>query len=257
MTAIELTQKNLNNLTQLEFTKDNKNRNDYHSIIYRDNQYIYKIIDIKENYPDEFKRNINFLINNNIPNIGPIIDKIYYKGTLCGYVAEYVDNSILFRDAIFKDIDEQDKISAIIGIHRALKYFHENNIILGEICLDHFLISGSNGYIIDLEYIIFPGDEYKFKNCYNIKKSTGSKCITTSSKYTDIIKAMIASLSLLLKMDLESLVSYSDNSINLVITSTRNRKLLEYFDRVMNKEELYFDDFLVENNYYRPKTKTS
>ena len=95
----------------------------------------------------------------------------------------------------------------------------------------------------------FTGDEAKFMTCYDIKPKTDSNKITYSSKYTDIVKTMLASLSLLLKMDLESLISSRDKSINLerindmVITATNRPKLMEYFTRIINGEEIYFDDF--------------
>ena len=67
---------------------------------------------------------------------------------------------------------------------------------------------------------------------------------------------MISSLSLMVNMDLEKIVSPKTKCISLdyiysmVIPAIGNKKLDEYFKRIMNGEEIYFDDFIIENGYY-------
>lgn len=258
---MELTQNNLDTFSKLEFNTDSIHNHDYKSIIYKDKNYIYKIVDSRYFYPKQLERNIDFLLNNDIPNIGKVIDKIYYNNVLYGYVAEYVHDCITLRDAINQGISEQDAVSIIIDFHKALKYFHANDIVLGELCLDHYLVQNNHGYLIDLDYMIFPNDKTMLKPCYHIKKNINNKVITAPSKYTDIVKVLIASLSLLIKMDLESLISTKDRSINLqyiyemIIPAINNEKLTEYFKQILNGEELYFDDFLITNNYYSNNQK--
>lgn len=259
---MELTDKVIANITQLEFKKSNNIHQNTNSIMYIDENNIYKIVDSELFYPKEFERNIDYLINNEIPNTPKIYEKIYRYKKFYGYVMEHIKNSITFKEAIETNIDEQIKTKAIIDIHNALKELHKRNIVLGDIHIENFIISQDDGYLVDLDYMRFPGEENKFINCYDIKPYNSNNKITKSSIYTDIVKTTIASLSLLLKMNLESLTNSNDKSLHLediyntVIIATNNKLLINYFKDLMNGKELYFDDFLKENNYYIEKIKT-
>lgn len=120
---------------------------------------------------------------------------------------------------------------------------------------DNFLISSyDRGYIIDLDYMRFPGDEYKFQQCYLIKPNSNAYKINVASKYTDNIKVMISCLSLLLEIDLEAYISKNTSDINLeeiynkVIVPLNNHVLSDYFKKLMTGEDVeYFSDYYLHS----------
>ena len=78
-----------------------------------------------------------------------------------------------------------------------------------------------------------------------------SNKINVPSKYTDNVKLMICSLSLLLNRDLEEYISPNLHSINLeqvykeVILPFNNPSLNEYFEKLMMKQDVpYFGEYL-------------
>ena len=255
---MELNDQNIQKLTALEFKGHTSSKHhNASSVIYYDSEYIYKIVDSKLFFPKQFERNIEYLINNPLPNSPRIYEKILMDGEFYGYVTEYIKDGLTFREALNSDLTEQDRAKAIIDIHECLKTLHANNITIGDIHLDNLLIQENKGYIVDLDYMRFKGEEKLFNSCYDIKQKNNLDKITEASVYSDITKIMLLSLSLLIKMNLESLVNNLDKSIHLenifdiVIQSTHNNKLINYFERVMNGEAIYFDDFLIENGYYK------
>lgn len=253
---MQLTENNLNTLQQLDYKTNNIKHHNNKSIIYIAENYLYKIVDSSNYYPKEFERNIDFLIKNEIPNTPKILDKIYYNDIFYGYIMEYIKDGITFKEAILKTLTIEERIKAIIDIHKTLKVLHSHNIILGDIHLDDLIINKNGGYITNLDYIRYPEDKEKFITCYNIKENE------VPSVYTDIVKTMIASLSLLIDMSLEDLIHSKNNCIsleyiyNMIIPATRNKKLKDYFKKIMDGESIYFDDFLIENNYYKEDQKT-
>lgn len=83
---------------------------------------------------------------------------------------EYIKNAKTFREASGAHIDEDLKLKAICDVYEAFKYLHSRNIYLGDVHSDNFLISSDgSGYIIDLDYMRFLGDKYKFQQCYLIR----------------------------------------------------------------------------------------
>lgn len=215
---------------------------------------LYKIFKEFYSYQSEIERNTDFQIKESIPNTPRIYDKIYINGSFSGYAMEYIKNSLTFREAIGKDIDEVLKLKAISDVYETLKYLHKKNIYLGDVHSDNFLISSDgSGYIIDLDYMRFPGDEYKFQQCYLIKPNNTAYKINVASFYTDNIKVMLSCLSLLIGVDLERFISKNTSDINLeeiyndVICPLNNKFLDGYFNKVMNREEVeYFSDYLLK-----------
>ena len=203
-------------------------------------------------FEKEKERNIDFLMFNNVPHT-PIIRKKLYnrKREFIGYVMDYIPNSMTFRQAIAKDIDFSKKESAIKDVYNTLKILHKYNLFLGDIHSDNFLIDeDGNGYIIDLEEMRGVGDEFKFKSLYLVKPNTDSFMINISSSYTDNVKLMISSISLLYDIDLEQYIQPKTHYMDLeklyndVISQLNDAKLDEYFIKLINKEEVgYFDDF--------------
>lgn len=211
---------------------------------------IYKVFKDFYSYKLEIERNVNFQLENSIPNVPRILDKLFIDNKFVGYIMEYIPNSVTFRSALEKEIDLDMKINVIVDIYDALKYLHEANIFLGDIHSDNFLISEEGkGYIIDLDYMRFPGDEFKFQQCYLVKPNNNSNKINIASKYTDNVKVMIASLSLIFDKDLEEYInpkSYDINIQELYEKEVKPRKELDlesYFIRLMRGEDVeYFSD---------------
>ena len=216
---------------------------------------LYKEVD-QYFFVDEVDRNVGFQIENHVFNSPIIYDKIYNNGKFFGYSMENIKNSLTFKQAIYLNIDFDSCVSIVKDIYKAIKYLHSKNILLGDIHMDNFLVDDKgSGYVIDLDYMIFPGDEYKFQNLYNIKLNHDSYSININNKNTDNIKTMICSISLILGIDLESsLINRScidlEDMYHNCVKDLEISSLDNYFMRIMNRENVeYFDEYLV-NNYY-------
>ncbi len=251
---IQLTKKDLEQCKQLHSEGNHHNKN---GTLYLDEQkkIIYKLIEADYFFPDETKRNIKYQIENPIPNSPTIIDEIEVDGKF-GYAMSYIENSISFRDAIGLDIPDELKMKAILDIFQTIKYLHSQDITLGDIHLDNFLINPEGGHVIDLDYMRFPGDEFKFQTCYDIV--IADKKYTKADKYTDSIKVMIAALSLIFNDDLETRIIDRNNfqmyDLRIPIAATEDENLINYFDNLIENYELhYFDDFLRGENPSRNK----
>ena len=133
---------------------------------------------------------------------------------------------------------------------------HSFDVFLGDIHSDNMLVKDGRGYLIDLEEIRFLGDEFKFKQCYLVRPNNNSSKINIPSKYTDNVKLMICSLSLLLGDDLEKYIDSMRYEINLetiyyeVILLLQNDDLSDYFEKMMEGNFIeYFSDFLQESMF--------
>ena len=163
---------------------------------------------------------------------------------------EYIQNAITFREAIGKEIDVKEKVNAIQNVYEAVKFIHSHHIFLGDIHADNFLMTtDDSGYLIDLDYMHFPGDEYKFQQSYLVKPNNQTNKINVASAYTDNVKVMVSCLSLLLDRDLEKLISHQDHSLNLeelyqkIILPLNNPELNDYVCRLQRQENVeYFCD---------------
>lgn len=212
---------------------------------------LYKIFTDFYSFEDEKERNITFLLKNRISNTPNIIKKLRYHGRFIGYIMEFIPNTVTFRQAINSDIDYEKRTKAVKDVYAALKELHNNNLFLGDVHSDNFLISkDGDGYIIDLEEMRGEGDEFKFKTLYLVKPNKDSYRINICSQYTDNVKLMISSLSLLYDIDLERYIDEREHSINLeslyneVICKFNDERLDEYFQRLINKQDVdYFADF--------------
>ena len=213
------------------------------------NGILYKVFS-DNSFISEKERNINFLIKNKVPNSPNIFGKLYDKSTFCGYEMEYIPNALSFRQAISEDIPMDKKIQAVKDIYEAMKFLHVHNIYIGDIHLDNMLITDNGGYLVDLEEVRFPGDEFKFKQYYLVRPNSKEFKINVPSRYTDNVKLMICSLSLLLGKDLETYVDRMGHDINLeelyhnVVLPLNNEDLSSYFEELMKgKFTEYFSDY--------------
>ena len=57
------------------------------------------------------ERNIKFLMNNSIPNTPKIYKMLYKNNEFNGYIMEYIEGTITFRESLNKNIDFMDKLS--------------------------------------------------------------------------------------------------------------------------------------------------
>lgn len=258
---MNITQTDLDQLQPLSLDESTHNNN---GILYlKNSNTLYKVFEQFYSFQDEVERNIDFQIQNPIPHTPTIHDKIYIDGQFQGYSMEYITNSLTFRSAIGKELPVENKIEAIKNVYEALRCLHGQDIYLGDIHSDNFLIDqDGKGYIIDLECMRFKGDEYKFKQCYLVKPNDDDNKINVASKYTDNIKVMVSSLSLLLEIDLEKFISKKSYDINLeqiyeiIINPLNNEELDQYFKRLMNQEDVEYFDLCVGNIFNNEELKT-
>ena len=220
---------------------------------YNDN-ILYKIVD-EYFFRDEVERNVDYLMNHDVPNTPKIYDKIYLNGNFFGYSMKYLKDTITFRNATYLKIDFDKALGAIQCVYQAIKYLHDRNVLIGDLHLDNVMIDNCGyGYLIDLDYMIFPGDEYKFNKLYDIKYRHDGYRVSLSSKNTDNVRAMICSLSIIFGIDLESKFrNYFEvnleNMYDEFIQSLHIGVLNDYFSRIISGIDVeYFDDFLEDNS---------
>ncbi len=102
----------------------------------------------------EKERNVVFLMNNPVNHTPVIRDKIYVRQQFAGYVMDYISNAVTFREAFMMDFTYEKRLEAILDVYEALKAFHDQNLFLGDIHSDNFMIDqDGHGYILDLEVI--------------------------------------------------------------------------------------------------------
>lgn len=247
---MNIEEKDLNTLPPLTLSMDTHNNEG--NLYIANEATIYKIFRDLYSFQSEIERNITFQINTPIPNTPRIYDKLFKEEIFSGYSMECLQNVKTFRAAINSHISPEAKQKGCQDIYTALKFLHQYSIFLGDIHLDNFLISPTgNGYITDLDYMRFPGDEYKFTQCYLIRPNSKANKINIASTYTDNIKVMISCLSLLLGIDLENLIDPNSHAINIeelyyqIILPLNQPDLNEYFKRIQNQEEVeYFSDYM-------------
>ena len=244
----------LEKIKKLRFDDDTFNSGGH---IYQYNDDIlYKIVG-EYFFCDEVERNVDFQIKNPVCHTPRIIDKLYINHDFVGYSMENIKNSFTFKKALSMGIDSDVCMNVIQDIYKAIKSLHDKNILLGDIHMDNFMIDyQGNGYVIDLDYILYPGDEFKFQDLYCIKLNHDSNRININSKKTDNLKAMICCLSLMLGIDLESkcIDHYEidmENVYDRYIKSLGSVELDDYFSLIMNGDDvIYFDDFLIQNYHH-------
>lgn len=223
--------------------------------LYRYNDDIlYKVVG-EYFFVDEVERNVDLQIKEHICNTPYIYDKLCINNDFIGYSMEYLKNSFTFRRAIYLHVDFDVSVNVVKDIYKVIKHLHSRNILLGDIHMDNYMINNKGcGYVVDLDYMLFPDDLYKFQDLYYIKLKSDSKIIRVNDKRTDNIKSMICSLSLIFGMDLERLCIKNheldiENMYYKYIKPLGIGELNAYIECIINGENVcYFDEFLV-NNY--------
>lgn len=205
-------------------------------------------------FVDEVERNIDLQIREHINNTPYIYDKLYINNDFIGYSMEYLKNCFTFRRAIYLHIDFNVSVNVVKDIYKVIKYLHSKNILLGDIHMDNYMINNRGiGYVVDLDYMLFPDDLYKFQDLYYIKLKSDGNVIRINDIRTDNIKSMICSLSLIFGIDLERLCIRNheldiEEMFYKYIKPLCIGKLNEYMECIINGEKVpYFDDFLNSN----------
>lgn len=215
--------------------------------LYLEDGYLYKVYDEISYFREEKERNIKFLMNNNIPNTPKIYKMLYKNNEFNGYVMEYIEGSMTFRESLNKNIDFMDKVSAIKDIYKSLKTLHSYRICIGDIHLSNFLYKDGHGYVIDLDEIRYPEDNFKFRERYLVKESIKSVPSKQASFITDNIKVCICCLSFLYNIDLENIIcKYSLKSVKMILKFLISDEEYKEISKVLDINKLcYFDDVLV------------
>lgn len=230
-------------MKKLDINKDYNNGGS----LYLEDGYLYKVYDEISYFRDEKERNIKFLMNNSIPNTPKIYKMLYKNNEFNGYVMEYIDGAITFRDGMKQEISFSDKIKAILDVYETLKVLHSYNICIGDIHLSNFLYKDGHGYVIDLDEIRYPEDNFKFRERYLVKESIKSVPSKQASFITDNIKVCICCLSFLYNIDLENIIcKYSLKSVKIILKFLTSNEEYKEISRVLDVNKLcYFDDVLV------------
>lgn len=230
-------------MKELDINKDYNNGGS----LYLEDGYLYKVYDEISYFRDEKERNIKFLMNNSIPNTPKIYKMLYKNNEFNGYVMEYIEESMTFREGMNQEISFSDKIKAILDVYKTLKVLHSYNICIGDIHLSNFLYKDGYGYVIDLDEIRYPEDNFKFRERYLIKESIKSVPSKQASFITDNIKFCICCLSFLYNIDLENIIcKYSLKSVKMILKFLTSDEEYKEISKVLDVNKLYyFDDVLV------------
>lgn len=214
--------------------------------LYLEDGYLYKVYDEISYFRDEKERNIKFLMNNSIPNTPKIYKMLYKNNEFNGYVMDYIEGAITFRDGMKQEISFSDKIKAILDVYETLKVLHSYNICIGDIHLSNFLYKDGHGYVIDLDEIRYPEDNFKFRERYLVKESIKSVPSKQASFITDNIKVCICCLSFLYNIDLENIIcKYSLKSVKIILKFLISDEEYKEISKVLDINKLcYFDDIL-------------
>lgn len=214
--------------------------------LYLEDGYLYKVYDEISYFRDEKERNIKFLISNSIPNTPKIYKMLYKNNEFNGYIMEYIEGSMTFRDGMKQEISFSDKIKAILDVYETLKVLHSYNICIGDIHLSNFLYKDGHGYVIDLDEIRYPEDYFKFRERYLVKESIKSVPSKQASFITDNIKVCICCLSFLYNIDLENIIcKYSLKSVRIILKFLTSDEEYKEISKVLDVNKLcYFDDIL-------------
>lgn len=230
-------------MKELDINKDYNNGGS----LYLEDGYLYKVYDEVSYFRDEKERNIKFLMNNNIPNTPKIYKMLYKNNEFNGYIMEYIEGSMTFREGMKQEISFSDKIKAILDVYETLKVLHSYGICIGDIHLSNFLYKDGHGYVIDLDEIRYPEDNFKFRERYLVKESIKSVPSKQASFITDNIKVCICCLSFLYNIDLENIIcKYSLKSVKIILKFLTSDEEYKEISRVLDVNKLcYFDDVLV------------
>ena len=215
--------------------------------LYLEDGYLYKVYNEISYFREEKERNIKFLISNNIPNTPKIYKMLYKNNEFNGYVMEYIEGAMTFRDGMKQEISFSDKIKAILDVYKTLKVLHSYGICIGDIHLSNFLYKDGHGYVIDLDEIRYPEDNFKFRERYLVKESIKSVPSKQASFITDNIKACICCLSFLYNIDLENIIcKYSLKSVKMILKFLTSDEEYKEISKVLDVNKLcYFDDILI------------
>ena len=229
-------------MKELDINKDYNNGGS----LYLEDGYLYKVYDEISYFRDEKERNIKFLISNSIPNTPKIYKMLYKNNEFNGYVMEYIEGAMTFRDGMKQEISFSDKIKAILDVYETLKVLHGYNICIGDIHLSNFLYKNGHGYVIDLDEIRYPEDNFKFRERYLVKESIKSVPSKQASFITDNIKVCICCLSFLYNIDLENIIcKYSLKSVKIILKFLTSDEEYKEISKVLDINKLcYFDDIL-------------
>lgn len=230
-------------MKELDINKDYNNGGS----LYLEDGYLYKVYDEISYFRDEKERNIKFLMNNSVPNTPKIYKMLYKNNEFNGYIMEYIEESMTFREGMKQEINFSDKIKAILDVYETLKVLHSYNICIGDIHLSNFLYKDGHGYLIDLDEIRYPEDNFKFRERYLVKESIKSVPSKQASFITDNIKFCICCLSFLYNIDLENIIcKYSLKSVKIILKFLTSDEEYKEISRVLDVNKLcYFDDILV------------
>lgn len=229
-------------MKKLDINKDYNNGGS----LYLEDGYLYKVYDEISYFRDEKERNIKFLMNNSIPNTPKIYKMLYKNNEFNGYIMEYIEGFMTFRDGMKQEISFSDKIKAILDVYETLKVLHSYNICIGDIHLSNFLYKDGHGYVIDLDEIRYPEDNFKFRERYLVKESIKSVPSKQASFITDNIKVCICCLSFLYNIDLENIIcKYSLKSVKIILKFLISDEEYKEISKVLDVNKLcYFDDIL-------------
>lgn len=164
-----------------------------------------------------------------------------------GFLYKVYNETSCLRESLNKNIDFMDKVSAIKDIYKSLKTLHGYGICIGDIHLSNFLYKDGHGYLIDLDEIRYPEDNFKFRERYLVKENIKSVPSKQASFITDNIKVCICCLSFLYGVDLENIIcKYSLKSVKMVLKFLISDEEYKEISKVLDINKLYyFDDILV------------
>ncbi len=204
-------------------------------------QYLLKIFDKctddKRTVIDRF-RNLSYEGVNAFPT-----GKVYVYDRDEGYVSKYYDGAVDFSDDLCSIIPYDVRYQATLDICSQLRFLHMNEFIANDIRLANNLVSFRDrcGLMIDFEDMILE-DDYKVKSTYYRFYKKGYNEKLPPSKWDDVKKQFICSVSLLLAQDFETLILCRDE-YDFLNKFSFDSELYEFTNQLFRDDKvIYFDE---------------
>lgn len=178
------------------------------TIYQKDETTLYKCFGNYFDFELEQTLALQALEDKNIPHSVLPLAPIRLEEHLYGYAETFLKGSQNWREVIKnKSLSISIKQRIIADVVEAFQELHKHHLVYGDVHLGNLLIHENKGYVIDFEGIRTPYGGGLFRDYYLLHPNENIPYIKENEK-TDHIKLVIAILSLLYEIPLDSYMKY-------------------------------------------------